>query len=237
MNVLLHFMNVSADSTKREHIIALRQLTIRSVGEKSWFIYVQQILWKYNLCSAHMILSNPPGKEEWKRTVKKAIHGHWETKMWEEAQTKKSLKWLSRECFKVGNPLPIWSEATSSTQEARKALPKVWLLTGTYYLQSKVHKWKGRDGDTTCKLCQQAPEDETHFLLECESTQHVRQPYLDDLKNTLGQYQHEIFNDKKLLTLCVLNSIHPEIPQNVSKCLRTSYLEYITRNWIYALHI
>ena len=127
--------------------------------------------------------------------------------------------------FKVGNPLPIWNEATSSTQEARKALPKVWLLTGTYYLQSKVHKWKGRDGDTTCKLCQQAPEDETHFLLECESTQHVRQPYLDDLKNTLGQYQHEIFNDKKLLTLCVLNSIHPEIPQNVSKYLRTIHYQ------------
>ena len=40
----------------------------------------------------------------------------------------------------VKQPSPIWAESVSTFHESRKAIPKTWLLTGTYYLQAKVVK-------------------------------------------------------------------------------------------------
>ena len=165
--VLLFFDRVTTNPSRREHTIALHQLAMKSTTDKSWFTHVQSLLHKYSLPSAHILLANPPTKPQWKRLVKHAVNKYWEDQLWREANQKPSLKYMSRNLFIVGKPSPIWAESVSTLHESRKAIPKMWMLTGTYYLQVKVAKWTKPRGDTTCKMCKLDIEDEQHFLLDC----------------------------------------------------------------------
>ena len=53
-----------------EKELAWRQLSVRDTKSKSWFIYVSNILSKYNFSSIYDLLENPVSKLKWWETVK-----------------------------------------------------------------------------------------------------------------------------------------------------------------------
>ena len=66
---------------------------------KSWFIEIKKLLLKYDLEDPIILLENPVKKEEWKRTVNKAINFKWKTQLLETKKLYKNLQYLN-----VGNP-------------------------------------------------------------------------------------------------------------------------------------
>ena len=68
-NILSLFGRVVRDQSSIENDIAVRQLAVRSISEKSWFSSVRIILNTYDLPSAYELLENPPTKEQWKKSV------------------------------------------------------------------------------------------------------------------------------------------------------------------------
>ena len=54
--------------------IALRQIVMKDVEDKSWFMFVREILHMYNLPSTFQLLSNPSSKYEWKRVMNTAVN-------------------------------------------------------------------------------------------------------------------------------------------------------------------
>ena len=72
--ILSLFGRVVRDQSSIENGLAVQQLAIRSIIEKSWFSSVRVVLNAYSLPSAYELLKNPPSKEQWKETVKDKIH-------------------------------------------------------------------------------------------------------------------------------------------------------------------
>ena len=66
-NILSLFSRVVRDQLSIENDIAVRQLAVRSITEKSWFSSVRMVLNAYSLPSAYELLNNPPSKEQWKK--------------------------------------------------------------------------------------------------------------------------------------------------------------------------
>ena len=110
------------------------------------------------------LLQDPVSKEEWKNLVKRTIHRYWESKIGLEAESKSSVKYLSK-CLSVGKVHNIWKDADTDTLNVKKAGVKARLVSGTYLLESVKAKYN----NTTdlCSLCGQDKEDMCHFLLEC----------------------------------------------------------------------
>ena len=63
-NILSLFGRVVRDQLSIENGIAVRQLAVRSITEKSWFSSVRMVLNAYSLPSAYELLNNTPSKEQ-----------------------------------------------------------------------------------------------------------------------------------------------------------------------------
>ena len=62
---LTQLMNIfRSEGIEKE--LAWRQLSVKDVKSKSWFIYVSNILRKYNLPSIYDLLENPVPKQKWR---------------------------------------------------------------------------------------------------------------------------------------------------------------------------
>ena len=70
--------------------------------------------------------------------------------------------------------------------DTRRAVIKVWLLTGTYFLKADRVKFQRRGASCLCKLCAMAPEDMLHFVTTCSSLQPIRMSYLVALGKRLS---------------------------------------------------
>lgn len=57
--------------------LAKRQLTVKTLNSKSWFIAIKKILIKYDLPDPVELLCNPPKKSSWKQSVNKQINSYW----------------------------------------------------------------------------------------------------------------------------------------------------------------
>ena len=79
----------------------------------------------------------------------------------------------------------------SSPRDVRRAITKVRLLTGTYYLQKNRVKFKNGAATDLCLLCSvllcsAGSEDRVHFTAECNALSFVRQLYLSSRDHTFG---------------------------------------------------
>jgi hypothetical protein len=230
------FHSIASKPTSREHHIALRQLTHKSLNSNSWFTYIHNILRIYNLPSAHEILANPLGKANWKYLVKNTIVTHWETSLRKETMAYKSLKYLSLASM-VGAQTPaVWTSASHSVFETAKAAVKCKLLAGTYPLQNTHRKFNQHAVDSTCLLCETGEEDVIHFLTSCEKLQELRDLHLPRLCEAIKGWDptHRILLDSttivQLLLDCstiISHSGSPDIVREVEK---------ISRDYIYAIH-
>ena len=131
-NALTTFVNIIRHKGTIENDIALRQIVMKDVNDKSWFMFVRSILDLYNLPSIFQLLTDTPSKNEWKRTMNKAINEAIESGWERDIRSKTSLKYINTDTLKVGKCHHVWSTVRSSIHDSRRAQLKCRLLTGTY---------------------------------------------------------------------------------------------------------
>ena len=66
---------VRNDCIERE--LAYRQLAVKESTSKSWFVALQEVLYKYDLPTAQELLDNPPEKLAWKVLVRRHVNERW----------------------------------------------------------------------------------------------------------------------------------------------------------------
>ena len=170
-NILSLFGRVVRDQSSIENDIAVRQLAVRSISEKSWFSSVRIILNTYDLPSAYELLENPPTKEQWKKSVKTKIHEAVDQQWHDDIKSKSSLRYLNPGAVKIGKVHQVYASVRKNTYDVRRAEVKVRLLTGTYTLQSNRAKFNQYNVCPTYQLCNKNPETREHFITVCEKVQ------------------------------------------------------------------
>ena len=126
------FGRVVRDQSFIENELAVRQLAIRGITEKSWFSSVRVVLNAYPLPSAYELLKNPPSKEQWKKTVKDKVHQTIEKQCRDDIESKSSLKYLNPDAVRVGKVHHFYASVRNNIHDVRRAEVKAMLLTGTY---------------------------------------------------------------------------------------------------------
>ena len=67
--------------------LAIRQLAVKDLKSRSWFITIQETLFQYDLPSAHDLLANPLEKVAWKYQIETLIIKYWEKSIVAEARS------------------------------------------------------------------------------------------------------------------------------------------------------
>ena len=174
------FMTILHRPSTPEFDIITRQLTIKDLSSKSWTVHIRLLLHQYNLPPALALVSNPPAKQQWKRSVKQAVTEYWNTTLKEEASKMKSLKHLNLGMCGIGYTHPVWVTGHDPMQ-ATMATVRAALLVGRYPLTG--HKCAGRKQSATCPYCEgDEPETVNHFILRCHLYDDIRSKYLQQLQ-------------------------------------------------------
>ncbi|CAG2204731.1 unnamed protein product [Mytilus edulis] len=92
-----------------------------------------------------------------------------------------SLKYIPTSSFKVGKIHPL-ALANSANQRDINRIPiRIKIATGSYILQTNRAAYNQNNVDPTCKLCDQAEESLSHFLLCCRALDQIRTPILKNI--------------------------------------------------------
>ena len=228
------------DRESLEYDIAIRQLAVKDNASNSWFIFIQGLLFKYQLPTAHDLIQELPSKTLWKATVRQAVIKLWTSHCRSELLTKSSLKYMSPHSLNAEGVAPVWDTARDCPTESFKAAVKVKVLTGTYRTQACRAKFNQNKADPTCCLCGAEAEDVAHFLLRCPTLAKVRKPYLDKLLDDSTHLKLCLVSDKDgdLLTQCLLDANHPLVPDIIRNSrIEIQCLEQASSDLISALHV
>ena len=191
-NVLTTFLNMIRLKGSIENDIALRQIVMKDVNDKSWFMFVREILHMYNLPSIFQLLSNPPSKNEWKRVMNTAVNKAVEKGWQQDVKSKSSLKYVNVDSLKVGRTHHIWSTVRNSIYESRRAQLKSILLTGTYILQGNRAVFNQFQVNPTCRFRTADLETWQHFISECSFLNNERAAYSEKLLKIQSFSQHTL---------------------------------------------
>ena len=201
--------------------IGIYQLAIKDLKSSSWFIYSARRLARYKIEALGILRqeANPAH-------LKDTIGDYWASLLREEASLKSSLRYLNTSLCDLRHPHRIWTSTGSNPAEAKKAVQKVKLLSGTYTLQSNKAVFNQFQVVATCPLCKLAAEDRHHFVLECPTLDLIRSKYMPFITQLIPDFTS--FNrDQQLSTIL---DTHPDL-----KCRRTD-LEAISRTFLFSLH-
>ena len=209
-NALTTFLNMIRLKGSIENDIALRQIVMKDVKDKSWFMFVREILHMYDLPSIFQLLSNPPSKNERKRVMNTAVNKAVEEGWQQDVKSKSSLKYVNVDSLKVGRIHHIWSTVRNSIYDSRRAQLKSKLLTGTYILQGNRAVFNQFQVNPTCRLCKAEPETRQHFISECSFLNNERAAYSEKLlKNPVFQSAYidrSLIKDPEFLTQLTLDA-------------------------------
>ena len=221
-----------------EKQILQRQLTMKAANSNSWAFLIRKTLWKYNLPSPFQLMSDPPPKESWKRTIKQAARHYWGEHLKTEAQKQSSMAYLNIEACQAGKPHHVWSTVSTNPRDTMRATVKAKMLVGQYILQSQRHR-RRQASSPTCLLCGLEIEDMPHFLIDCRRLQETRLTYMHVIerlviKAACKNEWSNIVHERKLLTQLIIDCTHPSLPAAIRMIVST--LEPITRHLCFALH-
>ena len=87
-----------------ERQIAIYQLANKYIKSHGWFVRTGIILPKYNLPDAQSLLEAPPSISTWKTTVKNAVESCWAMKLYNQAISKTSMRYINLEIDKFFQP-------------------------------------------------------------------------------------------------------------------------------------
>jgi hypothetical protein len=206
----------------------------------SWFSKLTVLLYKYGLDSPFDILSNPPGKLQWKFKCRKAVHFYWKAILEHEASSKSSLKYLNTTC-NFGKTHNIWKSVGTCPREVRRAAIKSKLATGTYILQASRAKWNSNTSDI-CPMSKNSSEDLKHFLLECPAYDEIRAMYVPQYARMLNKVNvdHQPFiKSPELLITLIIDCTHPTLYRTFNNTKAPNIyqnLENLSRHYCFKLH-
>ena len=211
---------------------------MKDVNDKSWFMFVRSILDLYNLPS---IFTDTPSKNEWKRTMNKAINEAIVKSGWEwDIRSETSLKYINTDTLKVGKCHHVWSTVRGSIHEdhdSRRAQLKCRLLTGTYILQGNRAAFNQYQVDPTCRLCSVSPETRQHFVSECSFLNPERSAFIEKLLENpaLQHIPSSQFQNPELVMQLTLDA---SVVLDKEKVDKDSWglLELQTREFIHKIH-
>ena len=238
-NALTTFLNMIRLKGSIENDIALRQIVMKDVKDKSWFMFVREILHMYDLPSIFQLLSNPTSKNEWKRVMNTAVNKAVEEGWQQDVKSKSSLKYVNVDSLKVGRTHHIWSTVRNSIYDSRRAQLKSKLLTGTYILQGNRAFFNQFQVNPTCRLCKAEPETRQHFISECSFLNNERAAYSEKLlKNPVFQSAYidrSLMKDPEFLTQLTLDASAVLDKEQFDK-ITWGLLELLTREYIHRIH-
>jgi hypothetical protein len=106
--VLTFFVAILRRPESAEYEIRVRQLAVKSLDSHSWTVMLRNLLYQYDLPSAHDLVASTPSKQSWKIAVRTAIYRHWEDKMKKDAAEMSSLSFfLNLSKCQFGSPHPV----------------------------------------------------------------------------------------------------------------------------------
>jgi hypothetical protein len=77
------------------------------MDSNSWFIDVENILYKYDLANAYFYMEQPSKKEKWNKLIKERISKEWIKKITLTIPLYHGLRYLNYQDFWPGNIHPI----------------------------------------------------------------------------------------------------------------------------------
>ena len=190
---LLHNIGQQSEQSIEKQIL-FRQLNVKSVKSNSWFIEVERILWKYELGTLSEICAEVPSKFKWKTMIHKQVNKYWSCNIGESAKLYKTLRFMKFDSYNPGSVMPVL-RVEYSARESYRLQTKLRLLTGTYTLQTTRKNFNQFDIDTTCQLCGEESETESHFVLECSSLDIVRGTVLPSIALQWNNLSSQRFDD------------------------------------------
>ena len=98
-----------SDSVERH--LAERQIHVKDVKSKSWFVYVNKVLEQYGLPSTVDLLDAGYAKAQWKSLYEQAVNGYWSDKILEEAVGKTSMRFMNAQNYPIGLAHLVWRDA------------------------------------------------------------------------------------------------------------------------------
>ena len=103
IKVLNFYNNVCNQAeTSIEKQLARRQLSIKAMDSNSWFIDVENILYKYDLANAYFYMEQPSKKEKWNKLIKERISKEWIKKITLTIPLYHGLRYLNFRTFGQG---------------------------------------------------------------------------------------------------------------------------------------
>lgn len=239
--LLTFFVGAIQDCTSIEYKIIERQLAMSENKPNSFISRLKNTLAKYELPSPQTLIVETPPKQKWKPTMRKALQTYWYQRWNEEKLSKSSLEYLEIKQNPLGNPHQIWKTVPNNPIEVKKAEVKSKLISKTYTLQSDRAKFSRNTESGICLCCRKNEENTTHFLLDCEALDSVREKYLNTLKaymdNNLGEKTFETIKNENIMVNFILDcSTEKAKPYVQLKRNNISDIETMTRTLCYGLH-
>ncbi|MEW8546489.1 MAG: reverse transcriptase domain-containing protein, partial [Candidatus Thiodiazotropha sp.] len=220
---------VRKDCIERE--LAYRQLALKDSASKSWFISLQEILYRYGLPNAQELLDSPPEKIGWKVKVRQHVNQHWQKIVIQEAENKSTLEFLNIASYTPGKVHPVWTKCKHNANSLLKAYAQVKLMCGTYILQSLRAKFNQYQVSMLCPLCKRTDETLQHFILHCDALRPARQSFMDTLHKLVG-----CTSDEKLFRV-ILDPSVACLPSGGGDESCSTRIYSLTRSLCYALHV
>jgi hypothetical protein len=238
-NLLNLLYKIITRESSLEYEVATRQLAVKEFQNDSLFSKGRRLLQYYGLPTIYTILNQTPSRPHWKKLLKHAIDSEVQNKWREDISTKSSLKYISPDSVKIGEPHHVYSTVRPNTQDIQRAEIKARLLTGTYTLQANRARFNQNDVDGTCKLCNKGIETREHFIASCEALNHCRLAFNNKAATLLELQTDSIANlDGHTYTQMILDPLHPTLPQNLIPTRESlPLMELYTREAISSLPI
>ncbi len=114
-----------------------------------------------------------------------------------------TLQWLILDPTWVGHHHPLWQACRGKPYQVQAATTRARLLVGRLPLQAVRASYT--EDDPTCQACFTAPEDTTHFLLQCPATENEVRPLIIDLQTLYSADGLPVPTTESELTSAILN--------------------------------
>ncbi len=177
--------SIARKDTSIENHVARRQLIMKTLKSPSWFNYIKDTCFKYDLPPPNEILNNTPSKEKWKSQVRTAINSYWMKKIIREAVQYPSLRYLNLDNFTIGRPHTIIRHSSTFKRDVIKCATKLHMVTGTYLLQAHRSRFNQYEVDPVCLLCREEPETREHFIGSCKALSAYRARFASEIHDVL----------------------------------------------------
>ena len=222
-------------------------ILLSSRREKSWFTSVRLVCLQYSLPDPLLILQAPSSKETWKRFTKSKVLDFWEKKFQAQAALLPSLESFKSSYMSLTTPHPLYTSAHSPF-EVRKAVIVARMLSGRYRTDRLARHWSRTNPSGLCKLLGCTGKemgDLQHILLYCPALSVTRSSQLKLWSKLMAsrQYLSPIIAPLTLQegTFVQLLLDPSSIPSVISaNQVRSDVLPccfYLSRTWVYAIHL